>query len=105
MGEAARDLTSGVVIAIEQIDRNSGLMEAAHLADEKQTRPVVAPVAVIEVAGDDQEGDLLLDGKSHQPIQSFTGGGAYGLRRRSLMLGEPLQRAVQMNVRRVKEAK
>jgi hypothetical protein len=37
--KAARNLTFGVMIAIEQEDRESGLRETAHLPDEKK-RPV-----------------------------------------------------------------
>ena len=104
-GETACDLTCGVVVAMEQIDGNSRPGQAAHLPDEEEAGPVVAPIAVIEVAGDDQEGDLLLDGKSHQPIQSGPGGGANGLCRGAFMSGQPGQGAVQVNVRGVKKAK
>ena len=80
-------------------------MEAAHLADEVQARPVVSPVAVIEVAGDDQERNLLFDGESDQLMQSSPGGGANGVGRGTFMFGKPLQWTVQMNVCGVNEAK
>jgi hypothetical protein len=44
------------MIAVEQEDRDSGLREPAHLFHEKEARLVVAPIAVIEVTSDDDEG-------------------------------------------------
>jgi hypothetical protein len=46
------------MIAIEQEDRDSGLREPAYLFHEKETGLIVAPIAVIEVASNDDEGNL-----------------------------------------------
>ena len=93
------------MISIEQVDGNTGIMEAAHLTDKKQAGLVVAPIAIIEITRDNEEGNLILDGKFNKLIKSLTRGRADVRRRSSLMPGKPSQRTVQMNIRSVKEAK
>ena len=58
------------MIAVEQEDRNLGLREPAHLANEEETGLVVAPVAVIEIAGDDDEGDLIFDRLADEIVEA-----------------------------------
>jgi hypothetical protein len=43
------------MIAEEQEDQDSGPREPAHLLHEKEAGLIVAPIAVIKVAGDDNE--------------------------------------------------
>ena len=98
-------MASGVMVPIEQIHRNSCPVQPTHLADKKQSGSVVAPIAVIKVAGDDQEGNPLFDCESDQLIKSFPGGGANGVSRRTFMSGKAPQGTVQMNICGVYEAK
>src|SRR6266849_9548692 len=74
--KAARNLTFGVMIAIEQEHRDLSLRETAHLPDEEQSGLVVAPVAVIEIARDDNKGDLLFDRLAYEIIERSAGRGA-----------------------------
>ena len=55
-------LAFGIVVAIQQIDRNPGLAQASHLPDEKEAGVEVLPVPVIDIAGNHDEVDSLFDG-------------------------------------------
>ena len=101
-GQAAGDLALGIMVAMEQVDRNAGLVETAHLADEVQAGVVVAPVTVVEIARDDEKGHLLFDGNSNELIERFPRSRADALRDASLLPGKPFQRTVEVNVRSVK---
>ena len=103
--EAAGDPALRVVVAVEQVDGNARGAEAAHLAGEEQAGLVVAPVAVVQVAGDDEERGLFFDGVSDKPLECVARGGADTFGGASLLSGEPLQGAVQMDVSGMKEAK
>src|ERR1700730_18703912 len=74
--KTARDLAFGVMIAIEQENLNLCLRKPSHLPDEEQTGLVIAPVAVIEIAGDGNEGDLLFDRLAYEIIERRAGSGA-----------------------------
>ena len=60
-GQLLGDFALGVVVAIDDEDRNTGPVQASHLPYEVAAGVVVAPVAVVKIAGDDQEIDLLFD--------------------------------------------
>ena len=59
--ELAGDLAFGIVIAVKKEDGNSDLRQPAHLLDEEEAGLVVAPITIIEIAGDDDEIDLVFD--------------------------------------------
>lgn len=63
---------TGVMIALQQIDRDAGLLQPAHRAREIQARPHVAPVAVEQVAGDDDEVHRLFAGTMDQIVEGGT---------------------------------
>ena len=71
--EPPGDLAFGIVIAVEQVDRDTFLVEPPHLRDEEQPGLVVPPVAVIQIPGDDNKIGLLLDDQSNQRIKRLAG--------------------------------
>ena len=103
--KAARDLTFGVMIAVEQEDRDSDLSETAHLPDEKKAGLIVSPIAVIEVTSDDDECDLFFNRSADEVVERdarcapdlFSGG--------ALLPGKSFERTIEMNVAGVNEAK
>lgn len=103
--EAAGDPALRVVVAEEQVDGNARRAETAHLAGEKQAGLVVAPVAVVQIAGDDEERGLFFGGVSDESLESVARGGANTFGSASFLPGKPLQGAVQVNVRGMKKAK
>src|SRR3984957_14079681 len=86
------------MIAVDEIYRDALFCEAAHLLDEEQPRLIIAPVSVVEIAGDDDERDFLLDrrvdqiGKGGSRGRPDSGGG------RPLLARQPFERTVEVNV-------
>jgi hypothetical protein len=76
----------------------------AALPGEEDAGVEVAPVAVVEVAGDDHEIDLFFEGKANQVFESVAGGGAKQLRRGVLARTQAGERAVEMDVSGANEA-
>ncbi len=103
--ELAGDLAFGVVIAVKQEDGDLGLRQPAHLLHEEESGLVVAPIAVVEVAGDDDEIDLVLDRLTDEVLERGARGGANPFGCRALLPGQPLQGAVEMDVAGMDEAK
>ncbi len=99
------DLTFSVMVAVKDERTDAGLGELAHLVNEEQARVEVAPVTVIKITGYDDEGDLLVDRLSDEIVKGFAGRRPDSLRRRSRVSREPYERAVDMNIRGVDEAK
>ena len=93
------------MIAIEQEDGDIGLRQPAHLLHEEKAGLIVAPVAVIEVAGDDNEVDLVLDRLADEIIEGGAGRGANAFGRGALLPGKSLQGAVEMDIAGMDEAK
>jgi hypothetical protein len=58
-----------IVVAIKQKDANVGLCEPAHLLHEKKASLIVAPFAIIEIARDDDEGDLVFDASADEIVE------------------------------------
>jgi hypothetical protein len=86
-------------------NRNLRACEAAHLPDEKESGLIVAPVAVVQIARDDDEGDLFLDGQIHQICECQARGRTNEFCRWSLLTGKPLQGTVEMNVAGMQKSK
>src|SRR6266536_285451 len=103
--EAARDLTFRVMIAVEQEHRSSSLREPAHLPDEEQSGLVIAPITIIEVTGDDDEGDLFFNRLADQVIEGDARCGPDSFSGCALLPGKSLKRTIEMNVAGVNEAK
>ena len=92
------------MVAVEQKDGNTACRKPAHLPREEKSRLIVAPVTVIEVARDDDKGDILLKRLPDEIIECLTGSRANTFDRSALMPGKPLQRTVEMDIGRVKKA-
>ena len=76
----------------------------AHLPREEESRLIVAPVTVLEVTRDDDEGDILLNGLPDEIIECLTGSRPNAFDRSAFMPGKPSQRTVEMDIGRVKKA-
>src|SRR5690606_28285209 len=61
----------------------------------------IAPIAVVQVAGDEHKRDALADGQLNQVIESLARGTAQLLDRRAFVAFEPEERAIEMDVGRV----
>ena len=61
------------MIAVKQEDRNPGLREPAHLSNEKESGLIVAPIAVVEIASDNHEGDLIFDRLADEIVKAPRG--------------------------------
>ena len=92
------------MVAVEQVDRDAGLVEPSHLAHEEAPGVEVAPGPVVEVAGDDDEVDREFDGLIDQAREGVPCGIAQKLDRRVLVGGKAAQRAVEMDVGGVDES-
>ena len=61
-----RDLAGCIMIAGDDKDPDSCLLQPAHLSDKKEPGIVVLPVTIIEITRDQDKGDLFGDGKINQ---------------------------------------
>ena len=102
--QSRSDPTFGVMVAVEGKNRDSGLIEPSHLREEKEPGLIVAPFAVVEVAGDNQEGNTFLDGESDQVVESVPCGRSDLLGSGFVITGESPQGAVQVDVGGMEEA-
>ena len=75
------------------------------MPDEEQAGLIVAPIAVIEIARDDDEGDLLFDRLADEVVERCARRGADPFGGGALLSGKSLERTVEMNVAGVNEAK
>src|SRR3954468_2345340 len=103
--ESAGNLAFCVVIAMEEEDWNIGMRQPAHLLHEEKSGLIIAPIAVIEVAGDYDEIDLVLDCLGNKIVERHARCGANPFGCRALLPGKPLQGAVEMDVASMNEAK
>ena len=62
---------------------------------------IVAPVTVIEVARDDDKGDILLKRLPDEIVECLTGSRPNTFDRSALMPGKPSQRTVEVDIGRV----
>lgn len=94
--ELERHLALGVVVAEQQVDRDAGLVQTTHPRAEVQASAEVGPSAVVEVAGDHDEIDLLLDGHRDEFGEGVAGGVARLLGRRVLVGAQADQWAIDV---------
>ena len=98
-----RHFVGRVVISGDGDHGDAGLAEADHLRHEVEARPMVLPVSVVEVAGNQDEGHRLVDGQLHEVFQGPAAGLADLVDRGAFVALQPSQRAVQVDVGGVKE--
>lgn len=92
--QAARDLTFGIMIAVEQEDGNACLGEPTHLPYKKQAGLIVAPVSIVEVAGNDHKANFVFDRLGHEVVEGRARCRANALGGRAVLSGKALERAV-----------
>jgi len=96
--ESLRDLAFRVMVAVYYVDWDAGLREAADLAREKEAGLVVAPVPIVEVAGNDEEIDIFLDRVADQIVECLTGRGANPRRDLTILAREAFEGTIEMYV-------
>ncbi|OPZ07373.1 MAG: hypothetical protein BWZ10_02837 [candidate division BRC1 bacterium ADurb.BinA364] len=96
--QIARDLAGRIMIAPGDEHGNAGVAKPLHLTDEKQARIVVAPISVVEVSRDHDEGNALVQRQVGQVFQRAPRGVAQPLGRRAIVAFQAKQRAIEMNV-------
>ena len=101
--QCPRHLVGRVVISGDGDHGDAGLAEADHLRHEIQARPMVFPVAVVEVAGNQDEGHRLVDGQLHEVFQGPAAGLADLVDRGAFVALQAPQGAIQVDVGGVKE--
>ena len=88
----------GVVIALEQEDRNPRLGEPRDLAVEEQSDRGVAPVAVENIAGENRKGDLFRQPPVDQFDKGLAAGSGQPLAQRLVAQAQAAKRAAEMKV-------
>ena len=71
----AGQLALRIVITLDDVDRNAGVAESDCLLDKEQARSGIRPIAIPEIAGDQHEGDALIDGELDKILEGFACGG------------------------------
>ena len=96
--ETAGDLAFGIVVAVEQEDRNTGCCEPAHLPNKEKPRLVITPVPVIEITRDDDKGDPFLQSLADKVLKRHASRCPDTVSRTALLPSKAFQGAVEMNV-------
>jgi hypothetical protein len=102
-GEPAGHFAGGVVIAAHHQHARADVAQAVELADEEQAGVEVLPLAVEDVAGEQQEGGALVDAQLHQVGQRAPGRPAHPLDGRAVVRRQPLEGTVDVKVGGVDE--
>ncbi len=102
-GQAARHAVGGVVVARDQVDGDVGVSQLDHLLDEEQPGVEILPVAVVEIAGDEDEGHGLIFGQVDEILQRPARGAPHFGRRGPVVAIQTAQGAIEMKIRRVDE--
>ncbi len=103
--EASGERIGGVVIAEDHDDAHAMLAEAPHLAREEKPGVIALPLAVEDVAGDDDEAAFLRDGERDEIVEGLARGVVDASRKILGFPREPKQRAVEMKIGGVDETK
>ena len=93
------------MVSREDEGRDSDLVEAPHRPGEVETGPHVAPVAVEEVASENDEVDCLLDRTLNEVVKSRPGSRTNVLDGQAFVSRKTMQRTNKMNIRSVQKAK
>ena len=91
------------MVAGDHDNRDLMFPQPDELTDQVQARVVIAPIAVIQVAGNEHEIDASLDGKVDQPRESPSCRSSYLVDGCVLVSLQALEWAIEMNVRRVQK--
>ena len=104
-GQAQRagNAVGGVMVAADGEDRDGRLGQPAHLGGEEQAGAEVRPVAVVNVARDQQEIDFFLDGEIDEAAEGAARGATDQLGGGRWIGLQPSQRAVEVKVGGVQE--
>ncbi|MET3605407.1 hypothetical protein ABIC99_003236 [Sphaerotilus sulfidivorans] len=97
------DATFRIMISPDDEHPDIPAGQPVHLLVKKQPGAEIIPVAVIEIAGNQQRLDLALDRQIDQGDQRTPGGRAQRFDRRAFMSVQPAQRTVEMQIRRMKK--
>jgi len=100
-----RDFALRVMIAMQNIYGYVGLLESYQLLKKEQARLVVPPVAVIEVSRDDDKRYTFVERKLHEILKGCTRSYQQFLSGAFIVLSQPAERTVQMDVRCVDKLK
>ena len=101
--QVARDHAGGVVVAADHHNLDALLSQTRELRAQVQAGAEVLPVAVVHVAGEEQEIGVLRDAQLDQRLEGVARSAAHGLDRRAGVGGQPLHGAVDVRVGRVNE--
>jgi hypothetical protein len=101
--ELLDQLTGGIVIAVNDIDGNAGILQAGHLLVEKQSRFKALESGVVEITGDNQKIDFLSNGGIQYFLECAPRCVSYLVNRSTRILGEALQRGVEVDICTVDE--
>ena len=88
--QTARDLALRIMIAVEQEYADAGFRQLAHLSDEEQACLIVAPVAIVQVAGNDDECDFLFDSAGYEIVECCAGCRSNTVGSRAVLTASPL---------------
>src|SRR4051812_30965846 len=86
------------MVAVDDGDADAGLAEAAHLRGEEEAGAVVAPVAVVDVARDEEECGLLFEAEGDEVLEGAAGGAADLRDGRAVVAIEAREGAVDVEV-------
>jgi hypothetical protein len=92
------------VVAADHDQRNSRFRELRDLLDKEQASTPILPVSVVQIAGDQQKRDPLLDRCIDQVSECLARCFAQQARRRLGIGFEPVHRAIEMDVGSVQKA-
>jgi hypothetical protein len=76
LADGAGQLTVCVMIAFDGENRNAGLPQSRSLADEEETGCRIRPIAIPEIARDQDEGDVLVYCELNQIAEGLASGGS-----------------------------
>ena len=101
--QRARDSTRRVVVAANDDHRDPASRQSRHARAEVEPGLVVAPVAVVDVAGQHNERDVLSQRQIHHVVEGDPGGATDLIDRGTLVTLEAAERAVEVQIGGVKE--
>ena len=102
-GQLLGDLADRIVIAADREDSDAGVTQPLHLAQKKEACVVILPVAVVNIADDKYEGNLLFKGKSNEVLKRSSRRSPQFINGRTIVPLEAPQWAVQVNIGRMNE--
>ena len=97
------DPAFGIVVAVKEVDGDLRPRQPAHLLGEEQAGRVIAPVAIVEIAGDDNEIDRVFKRVVDEVGQRLAGAAFQPVDRRLSRIGEAGERGVEVDVGGVDE--